>query len=283
MFLNKLNFNLRKLLKINNTFSKFPYKFFSQGEKKYMRYKKIKDEEKVRDVKVEQEIKIQQDVKFEKNEKIVKDYRVYIKQKKEAQQERYEENVIRQVNDGLKNEKQGSDKENTDTINIQTVEENSEKNQTRRTHIKEIYDIPSKKLGAKDPSKFIDASRFENKNFRLSIFNEEKFFSSIPDFLIPVSPRLGPYEVINPQLEGKTYHWCACGMSNKQPFCDGSHRNGKIRPISFKLGEKVDSMLLCGCKLSTKKPFCDRRTCLSLSKKEEEEINKILTESNQEI
>ena len=22
---------------------------------------------------------------------------------------------------------------------------------------------------------------------------------------------------------GKTYAWCACGLSQKQPFCDGSH------------------------------------------------------------
>ena len=24
-------------------------------------------------------------------------------------------------------------------------------------------------------------------------------------------------------LEGKTYYWCTCGISAKQPFCDGSH------------------------------------------------------------
>ena len=23
---------------------------------------------------------------------------------------------------------------------------------------------------------------------------------------------------------GKTYWWCACGKSAKQPFCDGSHK-----------------------------------------------------------
>ncbi|MCA1760054.1 MAG: CDGSH iron-sulfur domain-containing protein [Bacteroidales bacterium] len=25
-------------------------------------------------------------------------------------------------------------------------------------------------------------------------------------------------------LETGTYHWCACGRSNNQPFCDGSHQ-----------------------------------------------------------
>ena len=30
-----------------------------------------------------------------------------------------------------------------------------------------------------------------------------------------------PYKV---KVEkGKTYSWCACGLSQKQPFCDGSH------------------------------------------------------------
>ena len=24
---------------------------------------------------------------------------------------------------------------------------------------------------------------------------------------------------------GKAYFWCACGRSQKQPFCDGSHKN----------------------------------------------------------
>ncbi len=24
--------------------------------------------------------------------------------------------------------------------------------------------------------------------------------------------------------EGKSYFWCTCGKSSKQPFCDGSHK-----------------------------------------------------------
>ena len=26
-------------------------------------------------------------------------------------------------------------------------------------------------------------------------------------------------------LEGKSYYWCTCGLSVKQPFCDGSHKD----------------------------------------------------------
>ena len=26
------------------------------------------------------------------------------------------------------------------------------------------------------------------------------------------------------ELEAGTYWWCACGLSESQPFCDGSHK-----------------------------------------------------------
>ena len=36
------------------------------------------------------------------------------------------------------------------------------------------------------------------------------------------TPQKSPYKV---KVEkGKTYFWCACGISQKQPFCDGSHK-----------------------------------------------------------
>jgi CDGSH-type Zn-finger protein len=78
----------------------------------------------------------------------------------------------------------------------------------------------------------------------------------------------------------KTYHWCSCGMSTKQPYCDGSHKGTAFRPISFKLGEKCDSFLLCGCKLSKINPFCDGKTCVDLKKKEEEQINSEIQKLN---
>ena len=142
--------------------------------------------------------------------------------------------------------------------------------------LKDIYEIKSKKMPPRDIDNLIDRSKFENKNVKMrSVFlKEDKIGREVDRNYIPVSPRLGPFEILEPKLEDKTYHWCACGMSSKQPFCDGSHRNSKIRPISFKLGEKVESMLLCGCKLSKVAPFCDTKTCITLKLKEEEEINK---------
>ncbi len=32
---------------------------------------------------------------------------------------------------------------------------------------------------------------------------------------------------------GKTYHWCSCGRSKSQPFCDGSHKGTSFEPVAF--------------------------------------------------
>ena len=56
--------------------------------------------------------------------------------------------------------------------------------------------------------------------------------------------------------EGKTYYWCACGRSNAQPFCDGSHKGTGLEPTAF-TAEKSGTVYLCGCKHSEKKPYCD--------------------------
>ena len=55
---------------------------------------------------------------------------------------------------------------------------------------------------------------------------------------------------------GKSYWWCACGKSRKQPFCDGSHKGGPFEPVEFKAG-KSEKVFFCGCKHSAGKPLCD--------------------------
>jgi len=32
------------------------------------------------------------------------------------------------------------------------------------------------------------------------------------------------------EMETGTYMWCSCGRSEKQPFCDGSHRGTHFKP-----------------------------------------------------
>ena len=55
---------------------------------------------------------------------------------------------------------------------------------------------------------------------------------------------------------GKTYFWCACGKSSKQPFCDGAHKGSGIAPVKF-TAEADKKLFFCGCKASAKAPFCD--------------------------
>ena len=35
-------------------------------------------------------------------------------------------------------------------------------------------------------------------------------------------------------VEGKSYYWCTCGKSSKQPFCDGSHTGSEFGPLTYK-------------------------------------------------
>ena len=55
---------------------------------------------------------------------------------------------------------------------------------------------------------------------------------------------------------GRTYFWCACGKSAKQPFCDGSHKDTGFGPVKL-TAEASKTLWFCGCKQSAKAPFCD--------------------------
>lgn len=54
----------------------------------------------------------------------------------------------------------------------------------------------------------------------------------------------------------KSYWWCACGKSSKQPFCDGSHKGTDISPIKYQATE-TKKVFFCGCKATQKAPLCD--------------------------
>jgi len=56
--------------------------------------------------------------------------------------------------------------------------------------------------------------------------------------------------------KNEDYYFCACGRSNNQPFCDGSHAGTTIKPIAFKAEQSGDAYL-CACKDSANLPFCD--------------------------
>lgn len=55
---------------------------------------------------------------------------------------------------------------------------------------------------------------------------------------------------------GKTYYWCTCGQSTKQPFCDGSHKGSEFSPMAYK-AEASGKVWFCACKQTGKAPLCD--------------------------
>lgn len=57
-------------------------------------------------------------------------------------------------------------------------------------------------------------------------------------------------------LEPGTYWWCACGRSENQPWCDGSHKGTGLSPVEITL-EEPKRLALCMCKRSKKGPHCD--------------------------
>lgn len=70
----------------------------------------------------------------------------------------------------------------------------------------------------------------------------------------PVAAQNSPIEV--EVQSGKKYFWCSCGLSSKQPFCDGSHKDSGLTPLEY-TAEKDGKVWLCACKQTKGQPFCD--------------------------
>jgi len=56
--------------------------------------------------------------------------------------------------------------------------------------------------------------------------------------------------------KGQEYHFCTCGRSNSQPFCDGSHVGTTFTPRVIVSDEDQEAWL-CACKHTGNTPFCD--------------------------
>ncbi|MCS7182031.1 MAG: CDGSH iron-sulfur domain-containing protein [Thermoanaerobaculum sp.] len=69
----------------------------------------------------------------------------------------------------------------------------------------------------------------------------------------PVITQKKPYKL---EMQPGVYFWCACGRSQNQPFCDGSHRGTGFSPVRVEVTEQ-QLVAWCGCRRSAKGPHCD--------------------------
>ncbi|MGB5866379.1 MAG: glutamate synthase-related protein [Arcobacteraceae bacterium] len=71
------------------------------------------------------------------------------------------------------------------------------------------------------------------------------------------NPIIADIKPVKVQLsKGQEYHFCTCGGSKSQPFCDGSHVGTTFNPKVI-VTEKDTTAMLCACKATKKSPYCD--------------------------
>jgi CDGSH-type Zn-finger protein len=51
-------------------------------------------------------------------------------------------------------------------------------------------------------------------------------------------------------------YWCACGMSDTQPWCNGAHQKSSFNPVAFTMDTDKE-VAICLCKQTSNPPFCD--------------------------
>jgi CDGSH-type Zn-finger protein len=68
--------------------------------------------------------------------------------------------------------------------------------------------------------------------------------------------RAGDHPIPVDVTAGKRYWWCSCGRSQKQPFCDGSHKGSVFQPVEY-VAEKNETLYFCACKGTHTAPLCD--------------------------
>ncbi|UTW63875.1 (4Fe-4S)-binding protein [bacterium SCSIO 12741] len=80
--------------------------------------------------------------------------------------------------------------------------------------------------------------------------------ASKPDVKLTTAKIAGKTPVVLDLEAGKPHAWCACGLSENQPWCNGAHKGTSHKPLVFK-EEKTQTRALCMCKRTSSPPFCD--------------------------
>lgn len=69
-------------------------------------------------------------------------------------------------------------------------------------------------------------------------------------------PKIADTKPCVQDVEPGTYFWCSCGLSESQPFCDGSHKGTGFAPVKHEVTE-AGKVAWCLCKHTGGQPTCD--------------------------
>ena len=69
-------------------------------------------------------------------------------------------------------------------------------------------------------------------------------------------PEIAATKPVVLELAPGVYHYCTCGRSAGQPFCDGSHAGTEFTPRRIEITERSRAAY-CACKRSREAPHCD--------------------------
>lgn len=69
----------------------------------------------------------------------------------------------------------------------------------------------------------------------------------------PTIAQKSPYVM---DMKAGKYAFCKCGKSDKNPFCDGSHKDTPFSPEIIVI-EEDKKIAWCGCKHTKNSAFCD--------------------------
>ncbi len=69
-------------------------------------------------------------------------------------------------------------------------------------------------------------------------------------------PKIAQKSPIVEDTKKGNYFWCSCGLSDNQPYCDGSHKGTAFSPVKVNI-ERDQKLAWCACKNTNNQPFCD--------------------------